>query len=413
MESPWPAGRAWKGLGVGVFLLALGARLAFQIGVVGMEAPPHDDASQYDAIGWSLSQGGPYVTEGFVSRRAPAYPIVLAGVYRLAGHSWPAARVAQALIGAAVCSLVMALGASLFDRRTGLLAGIGAALLPYSIYWSGYLLSEPLCTLLVAASTWVLIRCREGRLGWPAIWGCLCGLATLTRPNIGVLLALGVGWLMTGGSRRALRAALAIGVFGLTILPWTVRNYTLHHRLVPVTTMGGVVLWEGNNPYVLDDPRFRGHSAHAPALPEARLVEGLPEAELDAAYFSMAIRFMRDNLARMPGHFAWKLARLWNPFPELDSARERVAAGLTLAVLAALFAVGLGFAAARREPRVVPLLLPILAVTVTGVLYWADARIRAPADPEVVLVAAYGACSLWRLRSGASPVPPAPPAPAI
>ena len=56
-------------------------------------------------------------------------------------------------------------------------------------------------------------------------------------------------------------------IFLLVLLPWTVRNYVVHHRLVFITTMGGRVLWEGT-PHVAASAD-RGNST-ASDLPEAR-----------------------------------------------------------------------------------------------------------------------------------------------
>src|SRR5438094_207403 len=94
-----------------LFALALSARLLYQAAIVGMETPPRDDALQYDEIGWSLAQGGPFEAgDGTRSHRAPAYPFLLAGIYAVAGHSWAVARILQALIGASTCLLLVQLG---------------------------------------------------------------------------------------------------------------------------------------------------------------------------------------------------------------------------------------------------------------------------------------------------------------
>src|SRR6058998_132947 len=48
--------------------------------VVVLATPPRDDALLYDSIATRLTQGGPYVdAEGYRSRRAPGFPILLAG----------------------------------------------------------------------------------------------------------------------------------------------------------------------------------------------------------------------------------------------------------------------------------------------------------------------------------------------
>jgi hypothetical protein len=210
---------------------------------------------------------------------------------------------------------------------------------------------------------------------------------------MGFLLPLGLLWLLGVSARRWLRTAVAIVVFCLILLPWGVRNYRVHGRFVPLTTMGGLVLWEGNNAIVAGDPTLRGRS-----LPGGKerdvAVSRLPETEQDRVYFERALRYMRMSPGDLPALVGRKLTRLWNPFPELDSAVQRWLALAAFLPVLFLFAVGLGWAYRHRDGRVLPLLVPVLAVTLTAAIYWADGRIRAPADPVILLVASYG---LWRV----------------
>jgi 4-amino-4-deoxy-L-arabinose transferase-like glycosyltransferase len=381
------------------FGLALCCRLAFQWGGVGMQAPPRDDAVQYDASAWSLAREGVFVADdGYRSRRAPAFPFLLAGLYRVFGHRLEVARIAQAAIGAFTCVIVLSLGSRLMGPWVGLTGAAACAVLPYTIFWSAYLLTEPLCALLVTASTLTLVRARASRR-WAAVWAFVCALAVLTRPNVAPVFALGLVWLASHAADRVGRSAVALGVFLLALVPWTARNYAVHQRLVAVTTMGGVVLWEANNPYVARDPELRGRALHAPDLPEAQRALGLREAEIDAFYFRLAVRYMADHLAEMPRLLASKFLRVWNLFPQLESPLQRGVASFSLAGTFLLFAVGVGIAWSRKESWLMPLLLPSLAVTISALIYWGDARMRAPADPTIVLLASYGAWPLCqRLR---------------
>lgn len=398
-ERKWGPGHLRRAHGA-VFFLAFLARLAFQGLAVGFESAPRDDAGQYDSIAWSLAQGGPYVADdGYRSHRAPGYTYLLAGTYAIAGHSWTAGRVAQALTGALTCSLLLALGAATVGPSIGLIAALTYAVFPYAIFFCGFLLTEPLCALLAVAATYALWRARSG-LAWGAIWGLLCALAALTRPPMALLFALGVLVLVWRGETwfRTPKLVLATAVFCLTLLPWTVRNYSVHHRLVPITTMGGWVLWEGNNPAAVADPDLRGRAIH-PSPAEDGAPAGLPETEQDAYYFKAALHFMRTHASDMPGLMGRKLARVFNLFPQLESRALRWVARLTLLPVLVCAVAGVVVAIARRDAWLVMLLVPVAAVTVTGVVYWADARIRAPADPCIMLLAAYGCAAMGsRLR---------------
>jgi 4-amino-4-deoxy-L-arabinose transferase-like glycosyltransferase len=388
--------RAGRWTVLAVASIAFAARLAFQL-LSGIDVAPQDDAVQYDTIGWSLAQGGEFATpDGLRSTRAPTYPALLAATYAVFGHSWVAARIVQALLGAVTCAVLVVLGGLLFDATIGVIAGLAYALFPYAIFWSSPLLSEPLCAFLCLAATCLLVRARDGGPGWTAAWSLACALATLTRPNAALIFVLGLIWLVAGRPRWHRRAAGACAIFLLVLIPWTIRNYRVHHRLVFVTTMGGRVLWEGNNPHIAADPALRGRSANAPDLPQAALVSGLDEAAADAAYFHMAVDWIRRNPGEYVSLMGRKAIRLWNLSPALDSALHRLVASASMAVLLAFFVAGLALAAWRRDTRILPVLIPIAGVLVTGVIYWADARIRAPADPEIVLVAATAAVGAWR-----------------
>ncbi len=383
----WPA--------IGIFVLALCVRLAFQAGVVGMDAAPRDDEVHYDSIARSLARGGPYATEdGSRSSRAPAFPLLLGAIYRVFGQRYEVARLAQALMGAAVCPVVLALGVRLFTPPVGILAALVCAVHPYAVFWSAYLLSEPLCVLLATASTWALVK-ADADPRWTPAWSSLCALSALTRPNMGLLFVFGALWLARRGRTRVAACAGAVVVFCLLLFPWTLRNYAVHGRFVAITTKGGTVLWESNNPYVVGDPEMRGRATHAPSLPEARLTEGLSEADADALYSRLALRFMREHWRELPELFLWKLLRLWNPLPELEGWLRRVAASASIVPIFVLFVAGLAMGVGRREVRLLPLLVPVAAVTATTLIYWGDARIRAPADPQIILIATFGLVSLW------------------
>jgi 4-amino-4-deoxy-L-arabinose transferase-like glycosyltransferase len=394
------AGRRGLWIGLALFAVAFCARLLFIFLFVDPGAPLHDDAGQYDFIGWSVARGGDYVAQdGFRSHRAPGQSLLLAAIYRVCGHDLAAARVVQAALGAGTGLFVLGMGSRLFGPQVGMLAALVWAVFPYSLFFCGTLLSEPLCAFLTAASAWALARAREG-VRWSSAWALFAALAALTRPNMGLMFALGALWLATARGRRAGPVLGSLAVFCLTLLPWTVRNYEVHGRFVPVTTMGGVVLWEGNNPYVLDDPALQGRAAHAPDLPEARLTQGLSEVETDAADFHLAIDFLRSHPGTIPRLALEKFSNLWNPFPQVESRIQRWGAAVTVPLMVIFLIVGLARMAKARMTDGVPVILPIATVCATTLIYWGDARIRAPADPEIVLVCSWGAWSFasW-LRS--------------
>lgn len=80
------------------------------------------------------------------------------------------------------------------------------------------------------------------------------GLAGLFQPLILILfglLALGIaaGAVCRREARRTAFVILAGLLVLLAIVPWTVRNYEAHHRLVLIKDSFGKEFWMGNNPH--------------------------------------------------------------------------------------------------------------------------------------------------------------------
>jgi len=382
-RNPW--------LFLAIFSLGFCARIVYSALAVDVNARLQDDASQFDFIGWRLAQGMDYVAQdGYRTHRAPAQSLLLAGTYAVFGHDWSAGRVVMAGLGAATGVLVTDIGWLLFGMQVGVAAGLTWAMFPYSLFFCGTLLSEPLCALFGALSICSLIRLRQNP-AWIAAWAAFSALCTLTRPNMGILFILGLGWVAYKFRPRWLGCALGVAVFAACVLPWTVRNYRVHGTFVPITTMGGVVLWEANNPYVLADPALIGRAAHAPDLPEARLADGLSEVEEDSLDFHLALDFIRSHPGALPRLVAQKLRNLFNPFPHTPSVAPQRIAIIFVPIMLFLLLAGMVAIMHRKDSHAIPVLLPIAAVLATAIVYWADARIRAPADPEIVLVCVYGA----------------------
>jgi hypothetical protein len=81
--------------------------------------------------------------------------------------------------------------------------------------------------------------------------GLLLGLAALTREVPLYFLPLLAAWLVGRRDRQSLlRAVVVVVATAAVVAPWTLRNWVRFGAFVPVSTMGGRALWEGNT---LDD----------------------------------------------------------------------------------------------------------------------------------------------------------------
>jgi hypothetical protein len=111
----------------------------------------------------------------------------------------------------------------------------------------------PFSLLFVLAFTGMLLSQKRGTtIALPALTGVLAGAAAMVRSNgILLLVPLVVGFMASQEfppQEKRRRAILMLLVACTVLLPWTVRNYTLFHRLIPISNNGGLNLALGNNP---------------------------------------------------------------------------------------------------------------------------------------------------------------------
>ena len=112
------------------------------------------------------------------------YPYFLAAIFAVAKGSLWAVLGVQALLDSLTCVLTYGIGARLFDRRVGLLAGVVLAAYGPMVFYSGALLTPTLITFLVVAMVAVLVGYRfRPRWGTAVAAGLILGLAVLGRGN--------------------------------------------------------------------------------------------------------------------------------------------------------------------------------------------------------------------------------------
>ena len=439
LESPGPGPRPFRARfepprisaeTVALFAVALALRMAYTWYAQGPDAFAQSDSASYDEIAWNLAQGLGFRAGGagnawVTAFRPPALPFVVSLLYRVVGHRFLSALWLQCVIGALIPLALVEFVRGTVGSSAARIAGWLAAVHPMLVFFSGYLLTEPLFALtmllaLNASTAWVKTPRVSRALGAGVCWG----VAILSRPNAMAMPFLVAAWAwvplgLATGPRERLRqlAMLALGVV-LAVGPWTLRNARELHAFVPVTTGGGPALLDANNALIWDDPATRGGAMSVRGRePYASRLRGLDEPHADAMAGRMAREFLGQRRAQWPQMAAAKLARFWRLRSEggvltkqwrrhgtpLD-ALVGLLDPLTLWSIVVLpFALG-GALVALRGPKRLFLALPLLTIllfTASAVVYWGALRMRMPIEPLVVFYAAIGADALakrWRVR---------------
>ncbi len=417
-----------------VGLLALAVRLALIFLVV--DPGRADTAFENGEIARELAAGNGFRFSFFgppepSSHQAPFVPWTLAAAYKLFGTGSPAAlrawSVLAAAAGALACVLAAALGARLVRPAVGLWAGAGAALYPPLAYAATRVQTINFTIPFLLGLVWLAMRCRERPTkGRGLAFGVLGGLALLCDPITAAALAVLTCW--TGlsiardssqGARSALRAC-GIALLGgcLVLAPWTVRNWSVHGRLIPVKSSFGYVFWQGNNPNATGTDKLPPSGPPAGADPPAVRDPAREEAELDRRRLEVrsvdetmpedlraALRAQPDEIRRMD--ILEERAREWILAHPADYARlclKRLAYllwfdptnprssslyyRLSYFLLLVLAVPGIVLSARRGGPWA-PLSIAALAQAAVHVLVITSARFRLPLEACLLLPAAH------------------------
>jgi len=179
----------------------------------------------------------------------PIYPYFIALSYAPFG-TLTAVKLAQAGVGAALVPAVGRVGALVFGARAGVVAAGLAAFYPDLVWFGAHFWSEIVfLTILWWAIERLLVAHETGRRSHVVVAGLLWGLGILTRETILYLTPLVGIWLALAARRQGgpVRGGLFVATALLVVAPWTARNAIVFDgALVPVSTAGGLNLWQGN-----------------------------------------------------------------------------------------------------------------------------------------------------------------------
>jgi 4-amino-4-deoxy-L-arabinose transferase-like glycosyltransferase len=414
------ADRAW----VGMFLVALGLRVAYAWLATGPHSVPYGDSVDYDTLAWRLATAhgftlGPDSAPYATAFRPPVLPWIVSLLYAVSGHRFFAAVLLQCLIGALVPPLLVELGRHLYSRGVGVIAGWLAAIHPLLVFFSGYLLTETtfvaaVLVAMLATVSWI----KTPRPSRAAGAGLLWGVAALTRPTALLLPPLVALWawaplgLIVTPRDRVRQIALLLAGLVIAVAPWTVRNAIVLRAFVPVTTGGGHALLDSNNDIVWNDPALRGGALSVVLRePYASRLRGRSEPAADHECARMAREFLFAHVRDWPVMAGAKLARFWRLNAESATSGTWRRRGGPLDLLVRLadpllvwslvtwpFAIGGIVVMMRGSRRLYQALVPltVLYFTLLAVVYWGALRTRIPAEPFLVLLSAAGMDAAWR-----------------
>ena len=424
-----------------IAIAGLGLRLHYAVEQPFRQPP---DAVAYQQIAENLYRDGsfdvrpPGVAHELqpTSSYSPGLPLLVAALYWLTGGVHPTlVLITLALVGSAAIPLTLLLGRQLAGPIAGLFAAGLLAFYPALLEYQGLLLTEPLAAFLLSAALLVFLRAveRPSLRPWLAD-GALLGLLALVRPEyLAIVVLLPLAWLVREWRQGRLRRAATLAGIALlgavaVLVPWTVRNFIVLDRAVPVSTGGGKALYigtyldaDGDGPKLRElllaqRPRLRERLSQGGRLDDTsrQVLERVlaevartryPDLETDAALGRMGRANLIDDVTERPAAFAGMLVdkayETWTDAARRVMEREPWRAIQLGVVILAL--IGLATLAARRrfEAAVCGLLLAYM--TAISALLIASPRRMLVMAPLLAALAgvgpAYIGCWLQEQRS--------------
>jgi hypothetical protein len=428
-----------------IVIVALGLRLGFARDqerkmprdLVGLVPFLQETGNIAFSIALRKGFGSPYWQEtGPTAWLTPVYPYMVAGAYWIFGihtaHAFFAMVMLNILFSAATCIPIFYVG-----NRVG---GLGVAslaawlwavfpnawIIPYEWIWD-----TPLSALLMATILWATLRLADGKTGpaesgnpdraglnatdlhswrgWCG-YGLLWGFALMTNPSLGVMLPFLIGWAVyrswrggqSDGRVRLHGPVLAVAITILCCMPWTVRNYLVFHRFIPLRSNFAFELWLGNNENF--DPQSQ---IVPPANPERAEIHNyihLGETAFMQEKWEQAVLFIRNHPKLEVILFARRFVATWTGMEKpvegfLDSDSLMTRAALVSNFLAGIGALcGIVVLFLRRSPYA--FLLAVFPIVFPVVYYvtHASLRYRHPIDPVVMLLTAAAICGVGGRR---------------
>jgi 4-amino-4-deoxy-L-arabinose transferase-like glycosyltransferase len=337
----------------------------------------------------------------------PLYPLLLAGIFRLFGVFTPASAwvlfAIQSAFSAATAVAVWEIAIRCFSRRVALWSAWIWALYPaamqFAVRWPWEMtITTALFTFTLALS--IRMRGLGAESASPAgpltrswlLFGLLWGLIALSNATLLIFLPVCGLWILAGTYRRkhAVRGAvLAAVVFLACIAPWTIRNYTVFHRFIPLRGNFGAELYMGNGPGSTGFLMEYLHPFQDPV--QLRRYAEVGEVQYVAERGTAAKAYIAAHPAHFLGDVARRIYFFWAgvPHPSVESWLVELGRTLNFAFISIAGLLGLALALRNCVPAAGLFAWAFVLLPVAYYLVTVHARFRHPLEPLITILAVY------------------------
>ena len=347
------------------------------------------DSIEYSNAAVNVLQNGEL---GENYNRPPGYPVFLATIYFLFGENILGIRLVESFISALLAVIIALIGKRIGGDVVGALAGLLWSIYPLGIFIAALVYPTNLVAMLLACGVLFLLPSSQKELSTQRVFlaGLFWGVATLTIPIVLATLSATAVWLiLVGRAKRLVLAFVLLVGAALTVVPWTIRDFYVYGKIVPV---------------------------------EPRVIEHLPRIRSGAE--NVPDRMILEHPSRFVSHFVDEFLHFWKVYPDritMDKpgfreqqhekdgrvVKNTVFTGnlikavsiLTtgpIFVFAIIGTVAIWFQRQRRRDLLL-LWAVILSFAVGYSAFYTKTRHRIPIEPYLVILSAYGLKRCWDL----------------
>lgn len=339
----------------------------------------------------------------------PAYPFLIAGVFKLFGIYTPASAwvlfAINCLLSAATALAVWEIACRCFSRANAVWSGwlwaLHPAAMQYAVRWPWEMC---LTTFLFTCIIVLALRMRGINVNAQAVprqnepsqtrqwllFGLLWGIVALSTSTLLLFLPVCGLWILIGTrhqSHSLRNAALAGIVFLLCLTPWELRNYRVFHAFVPIRGNLGVETYLGNGPgsrgfvMVYDHPNM--------ASDQFYLYRQIGELQYARMRGDLARAYMRAHPAHFISNTLKRVYFFWISVPSDAPLALELPRVLSYSFISLAGLLGLALALRNRVPASGLLAWAFLLLPIPYYTVFVQARFRHPLEPLLTVFAVY------------------------
>ena len=219
---------------------------------------------------------------------APGYPFFLSVIYKIFGINNTAVRVVQSILSALVIFFVYFICKKIFNCNVGVIAAAITSVYPGFIGYSGLVLPQLFTMFLNSLFILLIINLRMN-MSAAVVLGLIAGYSALIRSELMVLYLI-LFLLVIHKERKQIHKFFITAFITMCLIMsiWSIRNYRVFNKFIPVSTHYADTLWLSTwHEEWLEWP--------AGAEPFASMVKGKDCVGLADFYFKAAMNNIKEH----------------------------------------------------------------------------------------------------------------------